>query len=128
MTKKTVNGSATTYIYGEANELLSAGATTYDYDLNGNLVSSSGGLSLAYNAKNQTTNVNGTAMSYADADQTRRVDAGTKHFTYSQLGLGTEKDAGGTTAYTRDNEGTLVSMRAPAGTSYYLLENLLAST
>ena len=83
-------------------------------------------LALEYNAKNQTTKVNGTAMSYADADQTRRVDAGTKHFTYSQLGLGTEKQASasGPTAFTRDNEGTLVSMREPAGTSYYLLDGL----
>ncbi len=43
---------------------------------------------------------------------------------YSALGLGQETSGSGTTAYTRDNQGTLISERTPSGTYYYLFDGL----
>jgi RHS repeat-associated protein len=67
----TRDGQSTSYAYDSGNKLCwkadgdhsagcqnpPSGATTYDYDSNGNLRSSSDGLQIAYNALNQSTSV-----------------------------------------------------------------------
>jgi RHS repeat-associated protein len=62
-------------------------------------------------------------MSYTRACQVERVSAGRTNYSYSILGLGQETSSG-TTAYTRDNQGTLVSERTPSGTYDYLFGGL----
>ena len=140
LTAKTIDGATTTLTYNAGDdELAQVGSTTYTYDGAGNMTGSSAGLALAYNDKNQTTSVTppagaAIAMEYADADQNRRADAGAllpgvlgTHFSYTQLGLGTERTGAQTTSYRRDNEGTLVQLRAPLGAKYYYLMDGLGS-
>ena len=55
-TLKTVNGVETTYVYNELNQLISENDTTYEYDLNGNLIRVIGTANsalYAYNAENK---------------------------------------------------------------------------
>jgi RHS repeat-associated protein len=110
-----------------------SGNTSYTYDPNGNLTGSSSGWSLAYNATNQTTSITkpgGTALTplvYAGADQTERTLAGTTSFVNSALGVASATTAASTDSYTRDNRGTLVSLRAASGNRYYYLFNGLGS-
>jgi RHS repeat-associated protein len=112
---------------------LPPGSTTYQYDLAGNLVSSSQGLGLTYNAKNQTTSVtppggSEVTMDYADAPQDLRVRAGGTRMGYNLLGLmsqGPSKPHA--TWFVRDNEGTLVSMldqNNASNSHYYLFDGL----
>lgn len=129
MLTKAAGGTTTRYDYSPANELTCertaatcdtalSSTTTYGYDLNGNLRSSSKGLQLTYNVKNQTTSITppGAAallMEYADATQDRRVVAGDRRMAYNQLGFMSQAPNNGvphTTWFVRDNEGTLVSM------------------
>lgn len=64
------------------------------------------------------------SFSYADADQTERVSAGSTDFTDSVLGLGVAKTGTASTFYTRDNKGSLVGQRTPNGSFYYLFDGL----
>ncbi|MDQ3915516.1 MAG: DUF6531 domain-containing protein [Actinomycetota bacterium] len=148
LTTKKDDGTITSFAYNAANQLCwsfngsssasctaaPAGATKYIYDGAGNLTSTSAGFSLVYNARNQTTSMKppgGTpeAMTYQDADQTRRITKGAMRFGYNVLGLSAQSDKGSgvanTTYFTRDNKGTLVSQRSPGGnTHYYLFDGL----
>jgi RHS repeat-associated protein len=66
-------------------------------------------------------------VGYQDADQTKRISRGDLNFDDNVLGLSVEWSKGGkssSTFYTRDNLGTLVSERAPAGSYYYLFDGL----
>ncbi|MFN2587248.1 MAG: RHS repeat-associated core domain-containing protein [Actinomycetota bacterium] len=147
LTSKKDNGATRSFAYNAANQLCwsfggsssaactapPAGATTFSYDGAGNLTGTSAGLSLLYNAKNQTTSMTppgGTAerMTYQGPDQTRRISKGSTRFGYNVLGLSAQAPQGSgvanTTYFTRDNKGTLVSQRAPSGTHYYLFDGL----
>ncbi len=98
-------------------------------NINGNLTGSSAGLSLSYNALNQTASITppgGSAigMSYAGDSQVERVAAGSRSFTNSALGLSLAADGSGTTAYIRDNQGKLTEQRTPGGNYYYLFDGL----
>jgi RHS repeat-associated protein len=141
-TTQVVNGTTTTYKYNAANQLCwhatgtpanacgspPVGATTYSYDANGNTTASSAGQAASYNIKDQTTSYTppgGSAISfgYAGTDQTERTSiAGTtQHNTL--LGLTRQ----GTTHWTRDPGGTLISQNA-GGTRHYYLTDRLGST
>lgn len=148
LTRKNENGTITSFAYNAANQMCwsfagessaactaaPAGSTTFAYDGAGNLVSTSKGLALVYNAKNQTTSMKppgGVAelMKYQNADQTRRIEKGKARFGYNLLGLTAETNGGSgtanTTYFTRDNKGTLVSQRSPGDkTHYYLFDGL----
>jgi RHS repeat-associated protein len=144
-TSKTEGGTTTNYGYNAANQLcwsgpasgasctVPSGNTSYTYDPNGNLTGSSSGWSLSYNAKDQTTSMTkpgGTAlapMAYAAGSQTLRTQAGQTSFVNSALGVAGATTAGGTDFYTRDNRGTLVSLRAASGSRYYYLFDGLGS-
>src|SRR5207249_1425922 len=124
---KTFNDSTvTTYAYDAANEMCwsyagtssngcaspPTGATTYTYDGDGNLKTSSAGLSIPYNTANQMPSITppgggSISMSYADATQDQRVSAGADSFTYDLLGLSSKATGGQTTYYTRDPGGKL---------------------
>jgi YD repeat-containing protein len=78
--------------HNAANELTAVGSTTYSYHANGNQTASSAGLSLAYNAQDQTSSAtppggSATSYSYTDAGQTQRVTAGSTSFQYDVTGL-----------------------------------------
>jgi RHS repeat-associated protein len=132
-TSKTENGSTTNYGYNAPNQLTTVnGTNTYNYDPNGNLTGGAG-WSLLYNAKDQTTSITkpgGSALTplvYAGAVQTQRTQAAATSYINSALGVSSATSAGSTDSYTRDNRGTLVSLRAASGNRYYYLFDGLGS-
>jgi RHS repeat-associated protein len=141
-TGQLINGSGTTFRYNAANQLCwqyvgsssaacgspPSGATTYSYDANGNTTGTSAGVDFDYNVRDQTTAFTapgGSPISfgYAGAGQSERASrAGTaQHNTL--LGLSRE----GTTSWTRDPGGTLISQRASGGVRHYYLADSLGS-
>src|SRR5260370_27509021 len=122
---QTINGTITTYSYNAANELTSTSAgVSYSYDANGNLTSiSAGNEAFTYNAKNQTTAINGIPMTYSGTDQNQRVQAGGTSDVNAPVGI-SQASSKRTTYYTRDNRGNLVDERTPSGTLYYLFDGL----
>lgn len=123
-----LNGTPVTFTYNAANELTSTSqGTTYSYDANGNLTAinaSSSNTTYTYNAKNQTISINGTLMTYTGTDQTERVQAGSTSFVNSPLGVSSQSSSSGTTYFTRDTKGMLISERTSSGTFYYLFDGL----
>jgi len=77
-----------------------AGTLTYTFDANGNELTNSGGLSYTYNAQNQTSNVSSTqppnslGMTYTGPDQSERLTAGNRSFTYSAMGMYSQTASG----------------------------------
>ena len=135
-TSETRNGTTVSSSFNAANQLTSRGATTYSYDLAGNLTSSTDGLSLGYNAKNQTASAKAPGTTYTEtwtwhgADQWERAKA-TGHpdgdFTYRNSALGASGLAGTSghdSRYTRDDEGGLISFRQAGGNEYYIQDAL----
>jgi RHS repeat-associated protein len=123
---QTTNGTTTSYNYNAANELTSTSAgVSYSYDANGNLTSiSAGNEAFTYNAKNQTTSINGIPMTYSGADQKQRVQADGTSYVNAPFGISSQTSSSGTTYYTRDNRGNLVDERTPSGTFSYLFDGL----
>ncbi|HEU6446659.1 MAG TPA: DNRLRE domain-containing protein [Gaiellaceae bacterium] len=128
-TSQTVNGITTTYNHNGADQLTSAGTTTFSYDANGNETSRSDGRAAVYNAKDQTTSMTppgGSAvpMSYSGAGQFRRVLAGGTSFQQNALGLGRETTGGVSTTHIRDNDGFLLEQRTSSADYYVLFDGL----
>jgi RHS repeat-associated protein len=113
------------------------GASTYQFDLNGNLTGQSDGRTLGYNSKDQniTFKPGGalavtTEMAYVNSGQTERTQAGGS--TYKDGPLGLASNSSGplgplvqtTTDYIRDPEGGLVSLRNGSTSYYYLFDRL----
>jgi hypothetical protein len=79
---QTVDGQQTSYTYNDADQLQTAGATSFSYDGNGNELSASGIRSdETYNAKDQLTSITPQgqpvlAMSYTGEGQFDRVSRG----------------------------------------------------
>jgi len=143
-TSKSENGTGTDYTYNDAHELTKADATTYSYDDNGNTTGSSSGWNFAYNTLDQTTSITkpgGTALApltYGGADQTQRRLAGGTSFSSSALGVSSvtapagppvtvgpdtvDPAPGSTHNYTRDNKGSLISLRVNGTRYYYLVD------
>ena len=121
-----------TYQYDTANQLKQVNSSTCTNDGNGNQTGCGTSYKETYNARNQTTSMstpNGSLThQYVGADSTQRVQTtGTRAatYTYNALGLGLEKDSSGNlVAYTRDNQGNLLSMRTASGDYFYLFDAL----
>lgn len=127
MLSKTANGTITNLSYNAANEMTQNGSYTYTYDANGNLTGSSAGLSLSYNAANQTTSITpagGSAdpMTYAGVGQANRLTEGTNTYQSDLTGISAMTTSAGTDYFTRTPSGQLLSDRTPSGTYYYLLD------
>jgi RHS repeat-associated protein len=128
-TSQTINGVVTNYTYNAANELTSRGGTAFTYDGNGNELSGSAG-SLAYNVRDQTTNITppgGSVVNFAYTGPTQalRTAAGPTSYTNSVLlGVTSETTAGATSYFTRGSDGDLIEERTPNGTYYYLYDGL----
>jgi RHS repeat-associated protein len=148
ITRRTKDGSATSYGFNAANEMCwsvgnaqasaacsptPAGATTYNHDAAGNLTSSSGGLALAYNSKEQTTSLTGlsggtaAAATYAGPNQFERATIGSTTQTTSALGVNVDKTGADSTYYRRDDKGQLVSARRPTGAVHYFAFDSIGS-
>jgi RHS repeat-associated protein len=72
----------------------------------------------------------GTALAplaYTGQGQTQRTQAGSTSFVNSALGVASTTSSGSTDSYTRDHQGTLVSLRAASGSRYYYLMDGLGS-
>ena len=128
-------GGTDPYQYNAANELTSLSGATYGYDGNGNMTSAPSSGSIAYNSKNQATNItygggSMTSIGYADADQTERTSYTVNGFSTSQsagaLGLGSDRTGGATTYYVRDNTGQVIGQTS-SGTRWYYLKDGLGS-
>jgi len=115
-----------------------ASPTTYSYDGVGNQTASSGGQGFSYNPKNQTTSITppGAApktYDYSGATQDRRTRAGETSFTNSLLGVSYSYTGAllppltPLTAWTRDDQGTLIGQRSPDGARHYYLFDGLGS-
>jgi RHS repeat-associated protein len=135
-TAQVVNGSTTSFAYNAANQLCwqvsgssgagcgspPGGAVTYGYDANGNTTGASNGVDFDYNVRDQTTAFTppgGSPVSfgYAGAGQTERTSVGGTTQQNTLLGLSRE----GTTSWTRDPGGTLISQRQSGGVRHYYL-------
>jgi RHS repeat-associated protein len=103
-----------------------SGATTYQYDANGNETVQNGGSrgSSEYNARNQLTAVTSggqrTALSYFGADQEELLSVGSAQHRSTTLGL----SQAGADSYARDVSGGLVSQQTPRGREYFHLDAL----
>ncbi len=108
-----------------------AGATTYTYDANGNTTAAGTTGTQAYNVFDQfTSNTNGTTTTnytYAGQSNTERMTAGATSFLNGSLGVTQQTKTSGTTSFTRDPDGNLISMRDSAGASYYYTTDALGS-
>jgi RHS repeat-associated protein len=129
-TSLTHNGVQTTYDYDAGNELIRAGTTTYAYDANGSLTSSSAGLQLSYDAADRTVSVAPPGapaldLAYADAGQSERTRKGTTTYHHTALGItGESGGPEGTSGFQRDSDGRLVLTREGGATYYYLTDAL----
>jgi RHS repeat-associated protein len=145
MLTRTAGSATTTYAYNGADQLCWAyagsssntcpttptGATTYNFDADGNATSSSAGASFSYNGKNQSTSITygGTTLSsiaYADTGQQERISAGSTSFDNVQGDVGISTTAGASTYYLRDDQGTVLGERVGSA-HYYLLTDRLGS-
>lgn len=133
LTQKQIAASSTqvNYSFNADNELTSSinggTNTTYSYDGNGNLTGNSTGLSITYNAQNQTSGINSNVYGYSGADQSQRVQNNSLTSVYSGLGLILDSTASGTTQYTRCSCGMLVDERLQNGQKFYYLFDGLES-
>ena len=138
-TLETVNGQSTSSAYNAANQLCwraagatnvpcntpPAGATTYTYDLNGNLTASSAGTSWQYNARNQTSSVTtaGTTsvLSHGGPGQSDLLRIGARTYQNNVLGIGI-LDGGpfGRADFVREPSGRLFSQLS-SGRRHYIL-------
>lgn len=137
------NANPHSYAYNEANELCwvyvgtssngcsspPTGATTFQYDRNGNTTSSSDGYSFAYNASNQTTSItppggSANAIGYFGVGQ-GEIESRTGE-TYSNSLLGLMQDGG--ERYVRDNQGQPLIWNDNGVWNYLLHDNHPGST
>lgn len=84
---------------------------------------------MAYNAKEHTSSItppgqSPIALTYDGAGQSRLVSIGTTSFTTGLQGIDSMTTPVGTTYFTRDPSGNLISERTPSGTYYYLFNNI----
>jgi RHS repeat-associated protein len=143
---RTVNGVSSSYAYNAANELCwsvagassnpcgtaPTGSTTYSYDADGNLTGSSSGLTIAYNALEQTTSVQTTGSSlspigYAGIGQTERTSAGGTTYASGANGLQVSTTSGAATYFDRLPSGGVVGERLSDGSHWYYLVDGLKS-
>lgn len=128
--KQTTTSAATSYAYNGDNQACwsytgassntcaspPSGAYNESYDLDGNLTSNGNGLTLTYNALNQTAAIDGTADGYYGQSQDERISAGGATFQNDILGLSRRSESGQSLYLTRDPTGQLIDQR---GTSNY---------
>lgn len=129
ITSQTLNGSTTAMTYNAADQLTAAGSTTFTFNGNGNLTSSSAGASLSYNPADQTTSIkpsggSAVAMAYTGEGQTQRTAGGSTSYQYDETGIGAATTGGATTYFTNGPDGELISERLSSGTYYYLFDGL----
>jgi RHS repeat-associated protein len=151
--RRTKGSDVVSYAYNDANELCwkhasaitspsrsdtRSGRTTYSYDANGDLTSSSDGLAATYNVAKQKTdykpNTAGstTTFEYAGQGQKERTKKNSGLYLDSVLGVSAEKPGSNYRGYVRDNSGALVGTRNPEGSPvakkrYYYLRDALGS-
>lgn len=113
--------------------VIPASPRSFSYDANGNTTRNSN-VNQTYNVFDQFTSrtVNGsgvtTGFSYSGLRNDERIAAGNTSFLNGSLGVTTETTAGATTAFIRDPQGTLISMRTSTGASFYYTMDALGST
>jgi len=117
-----INGS--TASYNVADQLTGMNGHAYNYDLNGNQLSSTSGNTLAYNGQDQTSSITpsgGSAipMTYTGAGQGGRTGSGRTGYQYDQNGLGATTPSGASTAtsFTTTADGDVLSERIPGGSA-----------
>ncbi|MFE4835266.1 RHS repeat domain-containing protein [Arthrobacter sp. NPDC056691] len=102
------------------------GATTYTYDANGNQTKG-GTPTSTWNTFDQLATHNTTNFTYAGSSNTERLTSGATSFLNGSLGITQQTNAGSTTSFIRDPQGTLISMRT-GGASFYYTADAIGST
>ena len=119
------------YTYTGGNEIQTetqgSNTITFSFDGNGNLTGQTGGQSLAYNGKEQTTSIGSNSYTYSGPTQQDRVKINGATLDYSGLGVSQQTDTSGTTYFTRCSCGLLNNQRIPNGSRYYYLFDGLGS-
>lgn len=123
----------TSYGYNAASELssLNGSASGWTYDGNGNETAANSPLGArsgeTWTPANQLASLTvagaTTAMSYANTSNDERVTAGTTGYQTGPLGLASQT-GGGTTYWTRDPTGSLVSERVGSAHYYYAFDGI----
>ena len=120
-TKDLGSGPQTTsYGYNSANEMTSAGSTTYSYDANGNETGWSGGPTLTYNAKDQMTALGTLALSYLGPNQVELISDGAALVGNDVLGVASR----GQEFYTRTDDGEVLAKRNGSSNNWYLHDGI----
>ena len=102
------------------------GATTYTYDANGNQTKG-GTPTSTWNTFDQLATHNTTNFTYTGPSNTERLTSGATSFLNGSLGITQQTNAGATTSFIRDPQGTLISMRT-GGASFYYTADAIGST
>lgn len=122
---------STSYTYTGGNEIQTekqgSNTITFSFDGNGNLTGQTGGQSLAYNGKEQTTSIGSNSYTYSGPTQQDRVKINGATLDYSGLSVSQQTDSSGTTYFTRCSCGLLNNERIPNGSRYYYLFDGLGS-
>jgi RHS repeat-associated protein len=119
----------TTYGYNADNELTSTNGdtTTWQYDGAGNqLTNGATGQTATYDSRLAVTGIgSSTYTSFGQGNQqTETRSANSTSYTTANLGLMSEQTSAGTTAYTRNPSGNVVSARTGSNRLYYVLDSI----
>ena len=126
-TSSAIDKAKKTYTYNAAGQLTKVGSSVFSYDENGNQLTG-GGLTAAYNGRDQATTINGKAVTYEDKDQAQRATYGDRSFLNTPLGVSSYTDPGAkTTTVTREATGQLTALRQPTGATSYPITDALGS-
>ena len=110
----------TTYGYNDANDMTSAGSTTYSYGANGNQTGWSGGPTLTYNAKDQMMALGPLALSYLGPNQVESIRDGAALVQNDALSVASR----GQEFYTRDDEGEVLAKRNGGSKNWYIHDRI----
>jgi RHS repeat-associated protein len=126
----TITAKSSTYTYNDVNELTGAtgDTSTWTYDGAGNSTKS-GATGQSYTVdqgRGAVTAIDSSTYSVFGQGNTNTLTRSASGTTYTNasLGLMSEATSGGTTAYTRDSSGDIVSGRTGSTRLYYVLDSL----
>lgn len=138
--KKTTSAGATqtNYAYNDANQLcrraIDAPAdscpspATYTYDANGNETRNGAGRTRAYDERDNTTSLAGTALDFLGPTQVELSEVGSTDYKRNLLGIGSKTASAASTYYFRDPAGRLVAQRSGSSVQFALFDALGSTT
>ena len=124
LTKQTDGTSGQTLTYNAGEEMTQAGSTSYAYDANGNLASTSSDVAYTWDPTSQMdaiTLANGASIGLGYAGPGAAITTyGSTSYTSDAVGQNSMTTSSGTTTFTDLPDGTPISESLSSGTYYYL--------